>query len=232
MPSSPNSLPTTLDWRTSLLFPVATKEARRDIVVGGLAVALLLVFGWVLNLGARLDVVHRLYRGDAPYFRGMKPLRHTFRRGCVSAATIFSYLAPANASWLLAYWLAVGKEWRLPVSWGDVQVTPAVIAASAAGLICFVLGVFTLPGCMTVYACEEDPRVLRHPLQAFRRAWKHRRMYGKAWMIALCSIALSFLGLFVFVIGFFVASVWAWEVVGYAFTVAMYSDAKREAIET
>lgn len=92
------------------------------------------------------------------------------------------------------------------------------------GLLFFVLGVFTLPGCMTVYACEEDPRVLRQPVRAFKRACEHRRLYLKAWLIALASIVISFLGLLLFIVGFFFTSVWAWEVVGYAFTVAMYSQ--------
>lgn len=73
-------MPSELRWKESLLFPIETPEARRDIVLGGLAVIFLLVFWWILNLGARLDVVQRLYRGEAPFFRGMKPLRHTFRR--------------------------------------------------------------------------------------------------------------------------------------------------------
>lgn len=207
-----------------MLFPIETPEARRDIVLGGLAVVFLLVFGWILNLGARLDVVQRLYTGERPYFRGMKPLRHTFRRGCISATTIFAYLAPANVCFAAGYWAAMGGEWRLASAWSDLQATPLAIALSVAGLLFFVLGVFTLPGCMTVYACEEDPSVLRDPVRAFRRAWAQRRMYSKAWAIALCAVSLSFLGIFAFVIGFFIASVWAWEVVGYAFTVAMYSE--------
>ena len=98
------------------------------------------------------------------------------------------------------------------------------IISAFIGVVFFVLGVFTLPGCMTVYACELDVRVLRNPYRAFRRAWAHRVIYSKAWLIAISAILLSFLGLLLFVGGFFVTSVWAWEVVGYAFTVAMYAN--------
>jgi hypothetical protein len=90
-----------------------------------------------------------------------------------------------------------------------------------------VLGVFTLPGCMTVYACEGDARVLRQPRAAFRRALEHRRVYLRAWGISLAAVSLSFLGLLALGVGFVFASVWSWEVVGYAFTVAMYAEGKR-----
>ena len=40
------------------------------------------------------------------------------------------------------------------------------------------------------------------------------------------SIVISFGGLLALGIGFLFASVWAWDVVGYAFTVAMYSNPK------
>lgn len=206
-------LPSELTFKDSFLFPIASPEARRDVVIGGLAVLFLLPIGWILNLGARLDVVHRLYTGDKPFFRGMKPFTHTFKRGCVSAATIFSYLLPANiffgyVSW--TYYLTGWVDTLLPfLLWG---------------LVFFVLGVFTLPGCMTVYACEKDPKVLLNPVRAFSRAWVHRKIYLKAWAIALSAVIVSFLGLLGLIVGFFFASVWAWEVVGYAFTIAMYSN--------
>lgn len=206
-------LPRQLSFRDSLLFPIQSSDGRRDILIGGLAVIFLLPIGWILNLGARLDVVHRLYTGDRPYFRGMKPFKHTLRRGCVSALTIFSYLFPANICFGL---FVYGAYFNIIGAVGVIMLL--------LGLFFFALGVFTLPGCMTVYACEEDPSVLWKPIQAFRRAWIHRKLYLKAWCIAILSILLSFFGLIFFMVGFFFSSVWAWEVVGYAFTIAMYFD--------
>jgi len=171
----------------------------------------LFIIGWILNLGNRLNVVSRLSADDRPYFRGFKPWGYTFRRGCISFATISSYLAPAAIFGIAAFWC---RQSQIPVG-------HYVFAGLSA--ISFCLGVFTLPGCMTVYAVEGDPQALRQPIAAFRRAWDHRRMYLFAWWIASLAVLLSFLGLLALGAGFFFTSVWAWDVVGYAFTVALYS---------
>jgi hypothetical protein len=198
--------------RDAFLFPVATKEARRDVLIGGLLLGLLLI-GWIFNLGNRLNVVSRLSADDRPYFRSFRPWGYTFRRGCISFATISSYLAPAVALAALTVWLPRTES-------------PARSACAVLALAAFCLGVFTLPGCMTVYAVEGDASVLRRPLAAFGRAWKHRRTYLFAWWVALLSVCLSFFGLLAGGVGFVFTSVWAWEVVGYAFTVAMYSGGR------
>jgi hypothetical protein len=208
-------IPKHLNFKDSFRFPIATPEGRRDMLIGGLLVLVLLPIGWVINLGARLEVVHRLYNGDQPYFRGFQPLGRTFRRGCISALAIFCYLLPANLFFAAA-----------AVCYARA-IIPTTIVFALMGFLLFVLAVFTLPGCMTVYACELDTNVLRDPVRAFRRAWAHRAIYCRAWVIALSAILLSFAGLLFFVVGFFVASVWAWEVVGYAFTVAMYANEER-----
>jgi len=202
-------LPERLTVREAFLFPVASREARRDVLIGGLLLGLLLI-GWILNLGNRLNVVSRLSANDQPYFRGFRPWRDTFRRGCISFATISLYLAPALVLAVLS--VAFFRS-------GSVGRFTCGALATAT----FCLGVFTLPGCMTVYAVEGDLAVLRRPASAFGRAWKHRRTYLFAWWIALLSVFLSCFGLLAGGIGFAFTSVWAWDVVGYAFTVALYS---------
>jgi hypothetical protein len=204
------NLPSRLTWRQAFAFPIETPEARRDVWIGGLLILCLWPIGWILNLGNRLNVVHRFYRGEAPIFRGFRPFTHTFYRGCISFATISSYLAPAVATGAVAVYLKLH---------GDEAVHYVFAGLSA---LFFVLGVFTLPGCMTVYAVEGDPRVLRDPVRAFRRAWANRGVYCLAWAISLASVLVSFLGLLALGVGFLFTSVWSWEVVGYAFTVALY----------
>jgi hypothetical protein len=212
---NPHHLPAQLTLADAFRFPVATKDARRDVLIGG-SLLFLLIVGWILNLGNRLNVVMRFSADDRPYFRGFRPWGYTFTRGCVSFATISCYLAPAAALGIAAFWCRQNG-----IAFGHYAC--AVLSALA-----FVLGVFTLPGCMTVYAVEGDSRVLRRPIAAFQRAWSHRRMYLFAWWIATASIVLSFVGLLGLGIGFFFTSVWAWDVVGYAFTVALYSPGHQQ----
>jgi hypothetical protein len=205
-----------LTWRSAFLFPVRTPEGRRDVLIGGLLILFLWPIGWVLNLGNRLNVVRRLYHGEPRVFTGFRPIGDTLIRGCISFATIACYLSPA----LLTGAAAVFLKFR------GYDAAHYAFAAACAAL--FVLGVFTLPGCMTVYAAERDPSVLRHPFLAFRRAWTHRRAYGRAWAISLFAVLASFLGLLALGVGFLFTSVWSWEVVGYAFTLALYHPAERE----
>lgn len=208
----PHRLPKQLTLREAFLFPVSTAQARLDVLTGGVLFLFLLPLGWVLNLGNRLNVVARLYVGEQPVFRGFSPWTYTLRRGCISFATICCYLSPAAATGALAVAMKLhGYE--------KSHLLPAALSAAL-----FVLGVFTLPGCMTVFACERDATVLRSPVRAFQRAWRQRGPYLKAWAIALAAVSLSTLGIFALGFGFAFTSVWAWEVVGYAFTVAMYVE--------
>jgi len=204
-------LPTRLTIRDAFLFPIESKEARKDLFIGGCLILTLLIIGWILNLGNRLNVVSRLGAGDRPYFRGFKPWRQTFVRGCMSFAAISAYLAPAGVFGLLAFFFR------------QRGAASGHYLCAALSALAFCLGVFTLPGCMTVYAVEGDPQALRRPATAFQRAWDHRKAYLFAWWIAILSILLSFLGILAAGVGFLFTSVWAWDVVGYAFTVAMYS---------
>ena len=56
---------------------------------------------------------------------------------------------------------------------------------------------------------------------ALRRALEGGWAYAWAWVIALSAVTLSSLGLLLLGVGFFYTSVWAWMVVGYAFSRAL-----------
>src|SRR5690349_2551245 len=68
-----SSLSSRLTWRSAFLFPIRTPEGRRDVWIGGLLILTLWPIGWILNLGNRLNVVSRFYRGDVPVFTGFRP---------------------------------------------------------------------------------------------------------------------------------------------------------------
>ncbi len=184
----------------SFKFPVATAEARRDLFMGGIRL-FTLVFGWIVNLGHRLEVVRRLALHDPPFFRGFRPFGRLFSRGCAAALAILAYLAPAAAA------AACAPE---PVS------LPSLIASAL-----FFLAIFALPAGMTLYAARGDASLLVRPDRALARAVRGGRAYFSAWGIGGLAVALSFLGSAALGVGFFFTSVWAWQVVGYAFARAL-----------
>lgn len=69
MRTSVRHLPRQLTLADAFRFPIATPEARKDVLIGGMLLFTLLV-GWILNLGNRLNVISRFSADDQPYFRG------------------------------------------------------------------------------------------------------------------------------------------------------------------
>ncbi|HEY7223420.1 MAG TPA: hypothetical protein VH561_07415 [Micromonosporaceae bacterium] len=197
--------PDSPSFAESFRFPVATPEARRDLLIGG-TLLLLTLPGWILNMGHRLQVVSFVWRGERPHFRGFRPWRVAFLRGLLALTAIIIYLSPSLVLAAFA-WLA----------WPGLA---ARFIAAAAGLMCG-LGMFALPGGMTRNAVADDLSYLARPDRAFGAALAGGRRYLKAWLIAASAIALSFLGLAVGLVGFLYTSVWAWTVVGFAFTSAL-----------
>jgi len=214
-----NNLPADLSWKTAFLFPIQDQAGRKDILIGGLLILFLWPIGWILNLGNRLNMVARLAKGEAPIFIGFKPWLPTFFRGFVAAKAISLYLFPSILLLLGSFLIRQNQ--------GSILLQYTLLLLSACA---FILAIFTLPGCMTVFAVAGDTAILKQPVKAFRRTWVHRKLYFKAWRIALTSILLSLLGLIGLGIGFLFTSVWAWEVTGYVFTVALYGDDKEQEI--
>lgn len=168
----------------------------------------LLPVGWVLNLGHRLDVVHRIYHQKQPVFRGFSPWLGCFVRGLKATTAIAIYLSASAV-------LALAAHWVHPILWW--------FAGAAFGL-----GVYALPGGMTYNAAFDDIRYLYRPDKAFTRAIGGGLAYLHAWVIALVAISLSLFGVLAFGVGLFYTSAWAWMAVGHAFSVSL-SLSDREA---
>jgi hypothetical protein len=188
-------------------FPLSSAEARADLMTGG-SVLFIPLIGWILNLGHRLNVVHRMSKDEANPFHGFKPWNATFMRGLKAATAITCYLSPSIVCALLARQFHIFELWY-------------------ATALLFGLAIYSLPGGMTYNAVYDDLRYLYRPDMAFQRAMEGGRKYLKAWGIALVAVTLSFLGLLVLVVGFLYTSVWAWTVVGFAFSHAL--NLKHEA---
>ena len=187
--------------KESFRFPLATPSARSDLLVGGTALCFLLPIGWVLNMGHRLNVVERVFHNEHPYFCGFTPWTQTLLRGLQATCAILTYLTPSACCGVL--------------SWYGIPFL------EAPGIILFCLAIYVLPGGMTYNAAYHDISYLYRPDQALLRAIAGGRDYAQAWGIALLAIVLSFVGLLGLGVGFFYTSVWAWMVVGYAFSRAL-----------
>ncbi|WP_406277605.1 hypothetical protein [Embleya sp. NBC_00896] len=196
MSNKPVRLNAPLRLRTSFRFPIADRAARTDVLIGA-AWLLVPVVGWLLNLGHRVEVVHRLQHGRP----GFPAWRHPGRllwHGLVTAAAMVGYTAPGG---LLT---AAG------LCWGSVPV-------AVVGGVLFVAAIAAIPGFMTHYCVAFHATELFDPVRALRRVAACGAAYWRAWGIALAGLAVSVLGLLAAGVGFLVTSVWFWQVAGFSF---------------
>ena len=154
------------DFSTCFRFPLASPEARQDILIGG-TLMLTLGIGWIFNLGHRLDVVHRLAQRQQPIFRGFAPWSRTFGRGLQAFAAIMLYLSLPLITALVAY-----------VAWKNQH--PVWSFATLSALALGILAVYVLPGGMTHNAAYRDMSLLYRPDKALRVALSGGRAYLKA----------------------------------------------------
>lgn len=202
---SPIDLTTPLTLRTSFLFPLQSKEGRREILWGALLLVALPGVGWLLNMGHRIAYVRRMQRGLAPFPAFSDPnrtwqavYRELLRDGLVTFFGMVFYHAPAAV--LLGLGALLGQR--------PLTVVGAVLWVSATALV---------PGYMTHYCKERDLRAIFRPRLALRRVREGGLAYWHAWSIALAALLLSFAGLAGFGLFFFVTSVWFWQVAGFSF---------------
>lgn len=178
-------------------FPLQSAASRRDVLQGGL-VLFIPVLGFVLNMGYRLQMVHRMQHGQNPW-PGWQNYADLLKHGGVASAAILGYHLPA----LLCLGLACREE----------SVVLALLGLALGGA-----ATFFLPGFMTFYAYDGDARHVLRAGAAARRVLRGGRAYLKAWAIGICACLLSFLGLLGLGIGFAWTSVWFWQVAAFCFS--------------
>src|SRR5262245_51627182 len=130
-------LRTPLSWRSAFRFPVQHRTALRETLWGGVLLITLPGVGWILNLGHRIHMVHRMQRG-LPAWPGWGDYLQLLRHGTVATTGIVVYHLPA---FLLA-WFA----WRWREPW-----------LGGLAVFLWLLATFTLPGFMTFYCVRFDP---------------------------------------------------------------------------
>jgi len=189
-------LRTPLSLRSAFAFPLQTREARREVLVGA-ALLLLPGVGWLFNMGHRIQMVHNMQAGVSPWpaWRGYGRL---LKYGTVTFLGMVEYYLPAIVVGFVAGWRGS---------------TVLVIAAALLGAGATV----AIPGYMSHYCRRFDAREVFHPARALRRVWQGGRTYWHAWGITLAALAISFVGLLGLGVGFLVTSVWFWQIAGYSF---------------
>jgi hypothetical protein len=185
-----------LSLRNSLRFPLQSPASRRDLGIGALWL-LVPVVGWLMNMGHRVRVVHRLQRGETPWPAWEDP-RELLRHGAITFAGMVWYGWPgvflsALGVWIRAPWLTV------------------------VGAALWALAVVAIPGFMSHYCRRYDPREIFDPRRALRRVFEGGVPYLRAWAVALVAMALSFVGLCALGVGFLFTSVWFWQAAAFSF---------------
>ena len=185
-----------LTFRNSFRFPVQNAPARKEVLIGA-GLVLLPLLGWILNMGHRIEMVHKMHHGQ-PAWPSWNNYERLLKSGTLTFLGMVYYYLPG------AILMAVSFYIRMP--WLEVL---------AAGLL--LLATIAIPGYMTHYCRNYDAREIFDPVRAFGRVLQGGWLYWKAWAIALSALALSFLGLPALGVGFFVTSVWFWQVAGFSF---------------
>lgn len=183
-------------WQNAWQFPLQTPESRRDVFIGGLWL-LVPGIGWLLNMGHRVRMVHYMQHGLNPWPAWQNPLE-LLRHGALTFLGMVFYGSPGVA--------LIG----LGVRHESYQIL-------GVGLTLWLVAVVAIPGYMSHYCFAYDWREIFNPLRALSRVREGGFAYWKAWSIALCAMAFSFVGLLGFGVGFLFSSVWFWQVAAFSF---------------
>jgi hypothetical protein len=190
-------LSTPLSMRSSFRFPLQSAAARRDILWGAALIVLLPGIGWLLNMGHRIVVVHRMQHGQHPW-PAWQDYGKLLRYGLITAGGMVYYYLPGL---IVAY-----AAWSL-------MSAPLGLVAGA-----LLLGAtMAIPGYMSHYCRQFDPAEIFNPLRALSRCMQGGVAYWRAWLITLTALAVSFVGLFALGVGFLVTSVWFWQAAAFSF---------------
>lgn len=189
-------LQTPLSLKSAFTFPLQNPQAKKEIIIGGLLL-LIPVIGWLLNMGHRIMIVHKMQHGQDPW-PSWENWGILFKHGVITWMGMIYYYIPALTFVILAH--------LLDTFW------PNLIA-----VILFSLATIAIPGYMSHYCLQFDCSEIFNPFKALRRSFEGGSNYWLAWRIAITALLLSFLGLIVFGFGFLITSVWFWQVAGYSF---------------
>jgi len=170
--------------------------ARREVVIGALWL-LVPIVGWMLNMGHRIVMTHRMQHGLSAWPAWTK-YPALMKHGTITFLGMVIYHLPAVICGIAAR---------------HFDSTPLHIVA---GLL-WVGATVAVPGYMSHYCFTLDAREVFNPVRAMRRVIEGGSAYWHAWAIAVAALLCSFLGFVAFGVGFLFTSVWFWQVAGFSF---------------
>jgi hypothetical protein len=177
-------------------YPLQNNLARREVILGGLWL-LVPVYGWLINMGHRIMMVHNMQHGrDA--WPSWKNYNQLLKHGLLTFVGMVEYHLPA----VLVEWLA----WYYQLPWLYV-----------VGGMLWIAATIVVPGYMSHYCFNLDSREIFNPVRAYQRVFRAGPAYWKAWGVALLALLISFGGLLLLGVGFLFTSVWFWQVAGFSF---------------
>lgn len=198
-------LSTPLRLSTAFRFPLQSRIARREVAIGALWLFVPIV-GWILNMGHRIAMTHRMQHG-LPAWPAWTDYPALLRHGTITFLGMVEYHLPSILCELAARYFEIDA-----------------LHFVAAGL--WIVATVAVPGYMSHYCFTLDPREVFDPMRAMRRVIEGGRAYWHAWSIALAALICSFLGLAAFGVGFLFTSVWFWQVAGFSFA-TVFTDVFR-----
>lgn len=187
---------------TAFRFPLQSSIARREVLIGALWLFVPVV-GWVLNMGHRIMMTHRMQHGLSAW-PAWTDYPSLLKHGLITLLGMIEYHFPA-----------------VVVEVPAVHFDSIVLHVFAGAL--WILATVSVPGYMSHYCFKLDPREVFDPFRALSRVLKGGRAYWYAWGIAITALLCSFTGLLLFGVGFLVTSVWFWQVAGFSFA-TVFSD--------
>ena len=190
-----------LTLRNAFRFPLQCDASRRDLIIGGF-ILIIPIVGWILNMGHRIVVTHTLLHDEKEPWHAWDDFPQLFKHGFITVAGMALYHLPATAVALFAY--------------NFESVILSIIAA-----LLWLMGTCVIPGYMTAYCVNYDPREVFNIKRSISRVLNARGAYWQAWAITLCAMLTSFIGILGFGIFFFWTSVWFWQVAAYCFANTM-----------
>lgn len=185
-----------LALKDALLFPLQNKLARKELLFGALFF-IIPPIGWIVNMGYRMNLVNSHHHGQ-PLWPAWKNWPNIIKNGLVGALAFFVYMGTGVLIAALSFY--------------NGSMIGVII-----GTILAMFGTFLIPGFMTFYCVDFDIREVFNFPKAIKRIRIGFRKYLKAWGIVLISASLSTLGLLFFGVGFFITTVWNWQVAAYCF---------------